>query len=383
MQMEAIANNDIMDAAAEISRITVSVADKGPGMQLYHIQRIMSPEYRNVSLTPGQSGGAGLAISQVIIQGHGGTLACQSSVGRGSTFSFTIPFKVLAKDESDMANLKWSPDRPSRISSSDQGSKGKAKSHSVLSDSSAGSRGTNKSLRKLSSIHVSEDDEQSEEMKRIGGGSGGFMALPYIGKVDPSTIPVTARVKAKVVQRSFIPWTFVCGSIHEEPKKAPNNTEMLDPDMPTDGPETPVLIIDTSLSHSKMFALLLKRRMCDAVTMNDNDLAILDVEQDPDRFSIVFVDSVSSCSLTGMQTAKIMRGVGYRNLLVGMTSYNMDNEVSDFVTAGADFVILKPLSMVVLTLLLKHLAERGPESRWESNLKLQIMGNSQLEWVDK
>jgi len=39
--------------------------------------------------------GLGLAISRLIVEGHGGQISAQSEMGHGSTFTFTLP--VLRK----------------------------------------------------------------------------------------------------------------------------------------------------------------------------------------------------------------------------------------------------------------------------------------------
>jgi signal transduction histidine kinase len=67
-----------------------SVADKGPGISEEDVSHIFdrywrSPDSHYVGL------GLGLAIARGIVKAHGGKIWAESEVGRGSTFSFTIP----------------------------------------------------------------------------------------------------------------------------------------------------------------------------------------------------------------------------------------------------------------------------------------------------
>lgn len=74
-------------------RVTVSVADQGQGIPEEDLPKLFKAFGRtSVRATAGeQSTGLGLAIARKIIEGHGGTLSVQSHVGKGSTFSFTLP----------------------------------------------------------------------------------------------------------------------------------------------------------------------------------------------------------------------------------------------------------------------------------------------------
>ena len=79
------------------------MTDNGPGIpesQLEHIfERFMRGD---AGLTQRVGGtGLGLAISKSLVELHGGTIAVDSTVGVGSTFSFRLPIAA-------------SPARPSR-----------------------------------------------------------------------------------------------------------------------------------------------------------------------------------------------------------------------------------------------------------------------------
>ncbi len=73
----------------------VSVTDTGPGIPEGERDRLFKPFSRtSVKSTGGESStGLGLVIVRRIVQGHGGEICVESEVGRGSTFTFTLPLK--------------------------------------------------------------------------------------------------------------------------------------------------------------------------------------------------------------------------------------------------------------------------------------------------
>jgi two-component system, OmpR family, sensor kinase len=73
--------------------ISVAVHDQGPGIPMDELERIFQPFQRG-STKPSEgesSTGLGLAIVKRIIEGHGGNLQVDSTPGKGSVFSFTLP----------------------------------------------------------------------------------------------------------------------------------------------------------------------------------------------------------------------------------------------------------------------------------------------------
>lgn len=73
--------------------LQVSVCDTGIGIPAQDLPRIFERFYKvDRSRTRNAGGtGLGLAIAKHLVEGHGGRLSADSSEGRGSTFSFTLP----------------------------------------------------------------------------------------------------------------------------------------------------------------------------------------------------------------------------------------------------------------------------------------------------
>jgi signal transduction histidine kinase len=73
--------------------VEVAVTDNGPGIPESQLEHIFERFTRgDAGLTQRVGGtGLGLAISKSLVELHGGTIAVDSSVGAGSTFSFRLP----------------------------------------------------------------------------------------------------------------------------------------------------------------------------------------------------------------------------------------------------------------------------------------------------
>jgi two-component system, sensor histidine kinase and response regulator len=73
--------------------VTVSVADTGPGIARDD-QELIFEEFQQARVFEGerpQGTGLGLALSRTLVELHGGRIWVESSPGRGSVFSFTLP----------------------------------------------------------------------------------------------------------------------------------------------------------------------------------------------------------------------------------------------------------------------------------------------------
>jgi two-component system NtrC family sensor kinase len=71
-------------------RVVVRVADTGGGIRPEHLGKIFDPFFT----TKPEGTGLGLAISHGIVHDHHGTLDVRSEVGKGSTFTLTLPLEA-------------------------------------------------------------------------------------------------------------------------------------------------------------------------------------------------------------------------------------------------------------------------------------------------
>ena len=90
-----------VDVSTADGAFLIAVSDTGPGIAPADQERIFE-EFHQVdsSITRKKGGtGLGLSIAKRIIQMHGGRIWVESSPGRGSTFSFTLPVRVERQRE--------------------------------------------------------------------------------------------------------------------------------------------------------------------------------------------------------------------------------------------------------------------------------------------
>ena len=82
----------VLRAVVKDSNLVIEVEDNGPGIEEKVHERIFEPYHRMQSDAEHLSGlGLGLALCRTLVELHGGQLWVQSTVGKGSTFGFSLP----------------------------------------------------------------------------------------------------------------------------------------------------------------------------------------------------------------------------------------------------------------------------------------------------
>jgi len=82
--------------------VRFSVTDTGPGIPAEHLSHIFDRFWQMRS--QGRAGaGLGLTIAKGIVEAHGGTIGVTSTVGVGTTFSFTVPAAAVRSVSSKLS----------------------------------------------------------------------------------------------------------------------------------------------------------------------------------------------------------------------------------------------------------------------------------------
>jgi two-component system phosphate regulon sensor histidine kinase PhoR len=79
-----------LSAQSAERRVTISVADRGVGIRDSDLKRVCDKFFRGRNARTSGSG-LGLAIAQQIVQAHGGRLAIESALGRGTRVDVVVP----------------------------------------------------------------------------------------------------------------------------------------------------------------------------------------------------------------------------------------------------------------------------------------------------
>jgi two-component system sensor histidine kinase KdpD len=80
-------------ASATASAVTVTVADRGPGLPVGDEERIFEKFYRVAAANVPSGVGLGLTICRGIVEAHGGRIWAENRAGGGTCFMFTLPLE--------------------------------------------------------------------------------------------------------------------------------------------------------------------------------------------------------------------------------------------------------------------------------------------------
>ena len=81
-----------------------------------------------------------------------------------------------------------------------------------------------------------------------------------------------------------------------------------------------------------------------------------------------------------MESVSAIRQRGYQYLIVGVIENDTDNMAMDFLSAGADMIIMKPMNVKLLKLLYGYIQKYGAVTR--PKMTLSVDGDPPtLKWV--
>lgn len=308
--------------------LVFAVCDTGAGIALENQSKIFKEivQFNPSELQNGGGSGLGLWISGGIVSMHGGSVDLSSQgEGKGSTFSFTIPAAERNRNE-----LQEDPSQANE-------------NRELIDDASAaeGTIATGTIPEGTIGTNIIDPDEQSVQ--------------PSADSANMSN--TVSRSSSKVIRDHAgveVGGTEILGGspvINSRNLHQPRDKYFR------------VLIVDDSALNRKMLVRILTAQGYDVVEAGNGDDAIdicnkflqsmlVGLEPDEEPFLAIFLDNHMP-GRSGPSTCRVIRQLGYKRLILGTTGDASDKVKCDFISAGANEVMIKPINISLILKVLK------------------------------
>ncbi|THH30116.1 hypothetical protein EUX98_g4100 [Antrodiella citrinella] len=354
----------------------------------------------------GKGTGLGLALVRQIVKLSGGRLGVQSKVNQGSTFWVELPLGVGQKTTAALANNMSAPDSRENLKlavrQSTTGRRGKTVTMTDLAPAGRHTPPTHSALHNVMEqgglVEISTKRGESSVVTRtIGDPSTGTDTTPRdeCGSPAPSlpdnlplvetngtpSAPSTTSPSMETIKPNHLqlpkPQRFSIeqpidaspGSVVTHPGSVVSGTAPSTTSHPTISFDSgmKVLVVDDDPLTRKLMSRMLTRLGCKVWTAENGEVAMdmilgnlaratpsseetgsggLSIstpgEEDKPRFAIVFLDNQMPI-LSGLDAVAKLRNMGRRDFIIGVTGNALLTDQQEYLEAGVDHVLTKPV----------------------------------------
>eukprot|EP01035_Chromulina_nebulosa_P018459 gene18459-24167_t len=107
------------------------------------------------------------------------------------------------------------------------------------------------------------------------------------------------------------------------------------------------LIVDDALSNRKILIMSLKKYNIDCDSAENGLIAVEKVKNETNKYSTIFMDYTMPI-MNGAESTRLIRDLGYKQLIFGLTGNALNDDVKRMLDAGVDIVLTKPLRPIIL-----------------------------------
>ena len=370
-------NPNVMD-------ISISITDEGYGIEQEKLDNIFNNELhsRPVHLNIGQGTGLGLYFCKSIVELHGGKIEINSKVEKGTQVKITIPFTVVK-----MINYNIKSERLLSCQSSHSLFNTVAASANIIVLDSPHYTPKPSFTNKKRLQNISEEDLNSEKIIQVEGEQMEQFEQKGSDCGDGDIKRSNSECSDEINQTNTIVEYTETSSQHKEELTERNftsyriQTSHSGMQMYKNSEKLYFLIVDDSELNCKMIIMLLHKFGIKSQYVENGKLAINKVLRKIDGFDVIMMDNLMPV-MNGTEAAQIIRREGYKGLIIGITGNVMEKEKADFVNAGADIVLSKPIKIDTLKMIFKFIEKNGCISKFDEKMII-IIDNGVMEWSQK
>ena len=390
--------------------LAFSVRDTGIGIPENAKTRIFAAFEQEDTSTTRQFGGTGLGltISAEIVEMMGGRLGVESTVGRGSTFRFTVELRVAAPDGADASAkvvslegrtalivddnaasrrslseyLRWWGAPPVAVDSVEEGLeqvlKARAGGHPfdvVIADGDLQAQDGRRLAERLAAAEFGNPDviEVISKHKRERGSLWGARPSNTSGGAR-LTRPVFPGELRQALERRVRVLSFEAAAAERAPATAEQQAHR----------KVRILLAEDNKVNQMLAVALLKKRGYD-VTIADNGREAVDLVK-RSQFDVVLMD-VQMPELDGFEATALIRameaGTARRLPIISVTAHAMEGDRQRCLDAGMDDYVSKPLDPERLDAAIVRWTGKLPDFEHSRALDLAAGDRGVLEQIVK
>lgn len=295
-----------------------SITDEGEALSP-EVQRSIFDKY-NLSASSIGGGWVSLAICKEVVSGHGGTIIINSNarVRKGNEIRVIIPFKVVSAERITTAS----------VPASGEGER----------------EGTGDQITVVPTTEALMETSVHEYTVEL---------APEAGEAPPKSPSSTETGEAP----ASVPSAAKGASSTQSTRKSSSPASMKE-----FKPRT-VMVVDDVASNRKLLTMLMKRfkhLSIESAACGAEALKMFDAQ--PHGYDLIFMDNIMP-DMSGLEVSHSLRTKkNYKNLIIGVTGNSLDRDLKEFVEAGADIALPKPMRYGSIVSIIEHLEKYGGNS---------------------
>ena len=351
----------VVDPFTKGHQIIFSIQDSGIGIPEDKISKILEPFEQASSFTGSKFGGTGLGLSIVtnIISKFGSELKVQSEVGKGSTFSFSLPIEISTQVNGpalDLSGLKIgiAVKKENKylvdvLTLEEQVKICMIDAHIVLSESIS-------KLNECDLVFIFDDMYSQDAINLYRDNLDTKMVI--IGKVANKQ-----KIEKYAVETPVIYYPMHTGKIVKTFSNIfLNKVNHIDTQKEYSFSDVNILIAEDNITNQNFIKILLGNLGVDFIIANDGLEVVETYKDNPDRYDIIFMD-IMMPHLDGMEATKeIIKYEKENNLkhtpIAALTANALTGDREKYLSVGMNDYLPKPIDKDGLKqLILKYVSK--------------------------